>query len=78
MLYTLSPGETSTFKDIRLCDDLCPGTQESTMPLGILDEDKNFQVWADPFLALDESLSFSVRTAASAATHLALLWLVFW
>ena len=25
-LYTLSPGETSYFKDIRLCTHLCPST----------------------------------------------------
>jgi len=47
------------------------------MPLGMMDEDKNFEVWVDPFIALEESLSYSVRTMASAATHLALLWLMF-
>lgn len=26
MLYTLSPGVTSSFKDIQICDELCPGT----------------------------------------------------
>ena len=25
-LYTLTPGVTSSFKDIRLCSNLCPGT----------------------------------------------------
>ena len=25
-LYNLTPGTTSSFKDIRLCTDLCPGT----------------------------------------------------
>ena len=33
MLYNLSPGTTTAFKDIRLCTDLCPGTQESELPL---------------------------------------------
>merc|ERR1712060_420611 len=33
MLYNLTPGSTSAFKDIRLCTDLCPGTQESEFPL---------------------------------------------
>ena len=33
MLYTLTPGVESTFKEIRLCTDLCPGTQESDLPL---------------------------------------------
>lgn len=26
MLYTLTPGESSTFKDIRMCNEICPGT----------------------------------------------------
>ena len=26
LLYTLSPGQSSVFKDVRLCSDLCPGT----------------------------------------------------
>lgn len=26
LLYSLTPGMTSTFKEIRLCTDLCPGT----------------------------------------------------
>ena len=26
MLYTLTPGVTSTYKDIKLCSELCPGT----------------------------------------------------
>ena len=33
MLYNLTPGTTSSFKDIRLCSDLCDGTQESDFPL---------------------------------------------
>ena len=26
MLYTLTPGESSIFKDIRMCNEICPGT----------------------------------------------------
>ena len=74
MLYTLSPGETSTFKDIRLCPDLCPGTED----LGKLDGESNFNVWSDPFVALTESTSFSVRTVASAITCLSLLSVFAW
>ena len=33
MLYTLTPGSTAAFRDVRLCEDLCPGTQEMDIPL---------------------------------------------
>ena len=33
MLYSLTPGTRSAFKDIRLCTGLCEGTQESDFPL---------------------------------------------
>ena len=33
MLYTLTPGSTATFRDFRLCEDLCPGTQSLEVPL---------------------------------------------
>lgn len=39
-LYNLTPGTTSSFKDIRLCTDLCPGTQESDFPLTEGDEEE--------------------------------------
>ena len=33
MLYNLTPGTITKFKGIRMCTDLCPGTQESDFPL---------------------------------------------
>lgn len=33
MLYNLTPDTQSAFKDIRLCTELCEGTQESDFPL---------------------------------------------
>ena len=39
-LYNLTPGTSSSFKDIRLCTDLCPGTQESDFPLTYGDEEE--------------------------------------
>lgn len=31
MLYTLTPGVTSSFKDIQICPDICPGTDPSML-----------------------------------------------
>ena len=36
MLYSLTPGSTSAFRELRLCENLCEGTQESVMPLSYL------------------------------------------
>ena len=61
MLYTLSPGETSTFKEIRLCPDLCPGTQEGDFPLHkpLTGSDDSsdpaaLEIYPDPFVTLRE------------------------
>ena len=47
MLYSLSPGVESSFKDIRLCSELCPGTQQSDFPLT-----KGSKELEDPFAVL--------------------------
>ena len=43
MLYTLTPGSTAAFRDVRLCEDLCPGTQDMEVPLSyvVMSTDEN-------------------------------------
>ena len=64
MLYTLTPGLTSSFKQIRMCPELCPGTQESDFPLVMHVADEDAVLFQDPFIVLQNSVSLSVRTAA--------------
>jgi len=52
MLYTLTPGLTSSFKQMRMCPELCPGTQESDFPLVMQVEDEDVIVYQDPFIVL--------------------------
>ena len=59
MLYTLTPGSTVAFKDVRLCNDICPGTQEMEFPLSYIERDEKDEeakdvvvVYDDPFMAL--------------------------
>ena len=44
MLYNLTPGTITKYKDIRLCTDLCPGTLESDFPLRLAKPKPNAQM----------------------------------
>ena len=83
MLYTLTPGETSAFKDIRMCNELCPGTQLSDYPLQNEvalkpTEDVSSEVLVDPFIVLTYSVSASMHNiSASAVALLSTLSLLF-
>ena len=83
MLYTLTPGEVSVFKDIRMCNDLCPGTQEeeiSFLHSKTLDIDNGTKLepvyiiekLSDPFEVLTYSISSSVTCIASIASLLSM------
>ena len=85
MLYTLTPGESSTFKDIRLCNDLCPGTQEGDMPLHRTEIEQEgteeskeviVETYKDPFVVLTYSISSSVTCIASLALLFSDLFLI--
>jgi hypothetical protein len=59
MLYTLTPGSTVAFKDVRLCNEICPGTQDMEFPLSYIERDLKDEeakdvvvVYDDPFTAL--------------------------
>ena len=36
MLYTLTPGVTSSFKNIQICDDICEGSDKNTLLNGAM------------------------------------------
>ena len=86
MLYTLTPGSTATFRDFRLCEDLCPGTESMEVPLSYVvkttDDDNNATIeeiveLTNPFNVFEvagSSLNFYFIMAASVlATTLLLL-----
>ena len=62
MLYTLTSGMQSSFKDVRLCTELCPGTQEAELPLTdtIPEGSRRSQdPLADPFIVLTDTSKYA-------------------
>ena len=82
MLYTLSPGSTSAFKDVRLCEELCPGTETMEPQLSKIfkSDDINGEdeviVISDP-LNLDEYAISALKVCLSLSSLMiisSLLW----
>ena len=80
MLYTLTPNKSSSFKDIRLCEELCSGSLDDDF-LFIIPGDTELEegakgydaeVLTDPFVTLTYSISGAVQTLSSLALT---LWL---
>ena len=45
MIYTLSPGVTSSFKDIQICMDICPGTDKDKLLSAAMGRYKRAALW---------------------------------
>ena len=74
MLYTLTPGESSVFKDIRLCTNLCPGTQQNDLHLHekVKNNEGNYrsQPFVDPFVVLSRELTSAITKFATSAVSI--------
>ena len=70
MLYTLSPGTSSAFRDLRLCQDLCPDTVLSKAPAAAGSTDP--EVLSDPFVVLSRAFSSLLHPSSMLAATLAL------
>ena len=71
MLYTLTPGESSVFKDIRLCTNLCPDTQSNDLHLHEKVKNNNgeyvSQPFVDPFIVLSREITSAITQVGTSA-----------
>ena len=59
-LYTLTPGVTSTFRDIRVCSKLCPDNETSTIKL--YNGKDSSKLLPDPFMVFEVDFNTSMAS----------------